>query len=125
MVVVTQVKGNIFNKYWLLAKLTFTFSTIVVGNSNAGLKAYGASQNRSICIYNGMDLNRFENLKPFENMQKEIFGESSTKIFTVGMVAAFEDRKDYNTLINAAIKLTMVNENMRFVLVGGGKNCVK
>jgi len=120
MVVDTPVKKNIFNKNWLRARLTFPFSDIIIGNSLAGLSAYKAPARKSQCIYNGMDLARFTNLKTPSNIRKEIFGNDSDDIFIAGMVAAFEERKDYKTLIEAAMKLIPNNNKLRFVLVGGG-----
>ena len=103
MVVNTPVHRTIFNKYWLRAKLTFPFSSLIIGNSNAGLAAYKAPGNKSSCIYNGMDLARFENLKEPSVIRKEIFGDVPDDIFIAGMVAAFESRKDYKALINETI----------------------
>lgn len=126
MVVDTPVKQNISNKSWLRAKLTFPFSNMVIGNSRAGLEAYKAPVNKSICIYNGMDFTRFQKLKDPHFVRKEIFGEASTDLFIVGMVAAFEDRKDYATLIKAAVTLVEHNNNsMRFILVGDGANFIE
>lgn len=120
MVVDTPVKKNIFNKNWLRAQLTFPFSDIIIGNSKAGLLAYKAPAKKSECIYNGMDLVRFTSLKDSSIVRKEIFGNESDDILTVGMVAAFEERKDYKTLLEVAIKLIPINNKLRFVLVGGG-----
>ncbi|HET7115151.1 MAG TPA: glycosyltransferase family 4 protein [Hanamia sp.] len=120
MVVDTPVKKNIFNKNWLRAQLTFPFSDIIIGNSKAGLYAYKAPAKKSECIYNGVDLTRFTNLIDPSNIRKEIFGNDLGDIFIVGMVAAFEERKDYKTLIGAAMKLIPNNNRLRFVLVGGG-----
>lgn len=122
MVVDTLVdqNQNFHNKFWLRARLTFPFSDIIVGNSVAGLKSYGAPDKKSHCIYNGMDLKRFEQLKDPSLMVNEIFGKDNTGIFVVGMVAAFEVRKDYRTLITAAIALASSEEHIRFVMVGDG-----
>ena len=121
MVIDTPVKKNIFNKSWLRAKLTFPFSTKIVGNSMAGLNAYGAPFKKSVCIYNGMDFKRFINLKDRELMKKDILGLNSDHLFIVGMVAGFDSRKDYKTLISTAIELVQINDNLRFILVGSGK----
>ena len=67
-----------------------------------------------------MNLNRFNNLKDPSIVHKEIFGGNSNGSFIVGMVAAFEMRKDYKTLIKAAITLVSSYDNLRFLLVGGG-----
>jgi glycosyltransferase involved in cell wall biosynthesis len=122
LVVDTPVRKNIFNKNWFRARLTFTLSDLIIGNSNAGLKAYKASSLKSFTVYNGMDFYRFKNIKEKSIILKEIFGDSSNNFFIVGMVAAFEERKDYKTLIKAAIFLTTNHKNIRFVLVGEGSN---
>jgi glycosyltransferase involved in cell wall biosynthesis len=122
MVVDTPVHFKILNKSWLRAQLTFPFSDLIIGNSKAGLKAYNAPGSRSVCIHNGMHLSRFDDLKEPDRMLKEIFGDESGCDFVVGMVAAFEDRKDYETLIKAAAILLSSYENMRFIFVGDGVN---
>ncbi len=123
MVVNTPVQRNIFNKYWLRAQLTFPFSNGVIGNSNAGLAAYKAPKRKSSCIYNGMDLNRFHNLKDRAIVNKEIFKENiPVNAFIVGMVAAFEDRKDYKTVVRAAKELISRHDCIRFILIGDGIN---
>ena len=120
MVVDTPVKKNILNKNWLRARLSFPFSDVIIGNSKAGLIAYKAPAKKSRCIYNGMDFERFQNLIDPSIIRREIFGNSCHDIFIVGMVAAFETRKDHKTFIETAIKLIPGNNNLRFILVGGG-----
>ncbi|MGN6604067.1 MAG: glycosyltransferase [Ginsengibacter sp.] len=122
LVVDTPVNRDSSNKHWLRAKITFPFSDLVVGNSNAGLAAYNAPSKKSACVYNGMDLNRFKNLKARSQVLEEIFGNDNKRLFIAGMVAAFEDRKDYKTLIKAATKLVEKFENIRFLLIGEGSN---
>lgn len=125
MVTDTPVHQNIMNKSWFRAKLTFTFSNKIIGNSKAGLIGYGASPKKSSCIYNGMDLNRFKNLKDPNVLRKEIFGNDHENVFVVGMVAAFEPRKDYRTLIKAAVSLIALNNSIRFILVGDGTDFIQ
>jgi glycosyltransferase involved in cell wall biosynthesis len=122
MVVDTPVKRNILNKDWLRARLTFPFSNIIVGNSNAGLDAYKAPPGKSVCINNGMELSRFENLVEPGIVLKKVFGDIPDDFFVIGMVASFEERKDYFTLIKTAISIVDVRNDVRFILVGGGKN---
>lgn len=122
MVVDTPVQQNILNKYWLRAKLSFPFSDVIIGNSNAGLAAYGAPSKKSVCVYNGMALARFQNLKDPSLFREEIFGQGNGNLLVVGMVAAFHERKDYETLINVAIPLVNNHPYLRFVLVGNGEN---
>lgn len=120
MVVDTPVRTKIFNKYKLLARLVIPFSDIVIGNSLAGLNAYGVSEKKSACIYNGLDLSRFENIKDPSGIRKDILGDGADNFFVIGMVAAFEERKDYETLIKSAIILLEKYDIMRFILIGDG-----
>ena len=122
MVIDTPIRQNILNKYWLRSRLTFPFSDIVIGNSRAGLKAYRAPIDRSACVYNGINMSRFEKLADSLQLREEIFGKNSENIFIVGMVAAFEDRKDYSTLIKSSVDLCTKNDRLRVILVGEGKN---
>lgn len=123
MVVDTPAKRSFFNKHYARARITIPISDMVIGNSKAGLSAYGANAQKSMCIYNGMDLARFTQLHNPAELKNELFEEGNIHtLFIVGMVAAFEDRKDYSTLIRAAISLTGQYPDIRFVLVGGGAN---
>lgn len=122
MVIDTPVKQNILNKNWLRAKIAFPFSDRIIGNSHAGLVGYGAPANKSCCVYNGMDLGRFKNLKDSNIVRNEIFGDNNNNIFVIGMVAAFEPRKDYKTLISGALSLLGSNDSVRFILVGDGSD---
>jgi len=122
MVVDTPANPSYLNKHYARARLTIPISDRVIGNSKAGLKAYGAKEHKSQCIYNGMDLNRFINLGNPDDVRKEFFLENNSNLFVVGMVAAFEDRKDYPTLIKAAISLVNEYPDIRFLLIGGGAN---
>ena len=119
MVVDTPANPSFLNKHYARARVTIPISDMVVGNSMAGLKAYGAKAKKSICIYNGMDLNRFNSLKDASIVRKELFPNDENP-FIVGMVAAFEERKDQATMIRAAISVLKENSRIRFVLVGGG-----
>jgi len=122
MVVDTPASQSLLNRHYARARLTIPIADMVIGNSRAGLNAYGAKPAKSMCIYNGMDLDRFNNLPGAEELKLELFKENIPDVFVVGMVAAFENRKDYSTLIKAAIPLVLKYPNIRFVLVGGGAN---
>lgn len=120
MVVDAPPNLRIFNKHWLRGQLTFRFSDKIVGNSQAGLKAYCTPNYKSVCIYNGIDFKRFDNLKDPDLMRDEIFNPNTRNLFIVGMVAAFEKRKDYYTIMKSALILTRQIEHIRFVFVGDG-----
>ena len=108
------------DKMYLRAKLTYPFSDIVISNSKAGIKSYDAPAGKSVCVYNGIDFKRFDNLKDADTLTAEILGGVKSNLFIVGMVAAFQDRKDYGTVIEAAIDLCREHADLRFLLVGRG-----
>jgi glycosyltransferase involved in cell wall biosynthesis len=124
MVTDTPVRRNFLNKTWLRAKFAFLFSDKIIGNSNAGLTGYGAPSKKSVCIYNGMDFKRFDTLQDPNIFPQDVFFDNHSSNFIVGMVAAFEARKDYKTLIKAALLLTKSSESIRFVLVGDGADFI-
>jgi glycosyltransferase involved in cell wall biosynthesis len=115
MVVDTPVKRNIRNKIWLRAKLTFPFCDIIVGNSLAGLQAYGASKKKAVCIYNGFDFGRTENRADSELVRKEF--SIQTK-FVIGMVASFSIYKDYKTYYKAASLILEKRKDITFLAIG-------
>jgi glycosyltransferase involved in cell wall biosynthesis len=118
MVVNTPVKQNIFDKHWLRARLSFPFSDIIVGNSKAGLKAYKAPQNKSLCIYNGFNFKRLTGTK--SSLFKE--GMNFKPGFVVTMVGNFSERKDYNTYISASKLLCDKRKDIIFFAIGDGEN---
>jgi glycosyltransferase involved in cell wall biosynthesis len=115
MVVDSPSKQNIRNKTWLRAKLTFPFSNIIIGNSKAGLTAYGAPAKKRICIYNGFNFKRTENIFAGERIRKEL--NIQTK-YVVGMVASFSVFKDYKTYYAAARLLLKKRKDITFIAIG-------
>jgi glycosyltransferase involved in cell wall biosynthesis len=111
---------NLSDKHYLRVKLTTPFSDMFVSNSEAGIRAYRTPVGRSVCIYNGVDFNRFENLRPASEMEQEMLGAPKGDRIVMGMVAGFDDRKDYGTLIGAAIKMCMARKDLVFLLIGSG-----
>jgi glycosyltransferase involved in cell wall biosynthesis len=115
MVVDSPSKQNIRNKTWLRAKLTFPFSNLIIGNSRAGLAAYGAPAKKGICIYNGFNFKRTENLSEAERIRKDL--NIHTK-YIIGMVASFSVFKDYKTYYTAARLLLNKRKDITFVAIG-------
>ncbi len=111
---------NVFNRLYLRTKLTAPFSRVILANSQAGLKNYKVPRHKAVCIYNGIDLSRFRNLAPAEDMERKLLGGPKGNRFIGAMVGAFEDRKDYDTLIKAAVKLCLFNRRIAFFLIGEG-----
>jgi len=70
--------------------------------------------NRSIVVYNGIDMSRFEQAQPAD--LREIIGaDIPSQTFFVIMVAAFRWEKDHATLIKA---MTYLPDNLHLLLVG-------
>jgi glycosyltransferase involved in cell wall biosynthesis len=115
MVVDSPTRQNLSNKYYLRARLTFPFSDVIVGNSEAGLKAYRAPSGKSIVIHNGFDFKRISNLASRDVILKET--GIATK-YVVGMVASFSDVKDYPTFYLAAQKILGQRNDVTFMAVG-------
>lgn len=114
MVIDTPQKKNILNKSYLRAKLTFPFSNIIVGNSNAGLAAYKAPKSKSVCIYNGFNFERLNGL--MTNDQEKKFAKNGS--YAVGMVASFSKYKDYKTYFEAAQLLLRKRDDIIFFAAG-------
>ena len=104
------------NKAYFRAKMVFPFADKITSNSLAGLKAYKAPMKKSLCIYNGFDSNRLSALQDAASIRKELGVENK---IVIGMVAGFEDRKDYETLI-AAEAITRKKTDVVFLLIGDG-----
>ncbi|MBS1524901.1 MAG: glycosyltransferase family 4 protein [Bacteroidetes bacterium] len=111
---------NFRDKYYLRGRLSFPFSKLIISNSKAGIKSYRAPVSKSLCVYNGMDFKRFENLKDPVALKTEILGPNFQGLFVIGMVANFEPRKDFKSLVAAAIKLLQDIDRLRFLLIGSG-----
>ena len=108
------------HKNYIRGKITYFFSDVVLSNSLAGIKSYGAPIEKTYCIYNGIDMARFQNLPNPQELKKELGIEKFR--FVAGMVGAFHDRKDYITFTEAANTLVKEHKDMCFLLIGEGKN---
>ncbi len=113
------VKGNcdFLSKEWIRSRITFPFSTLIVSNSFAGLRAYKAPPLKSHVIYNGFNLDRVRNLENPETVIKQL--GIRTK-YVVGMIAAFYPRKDYVTFLNAATIICNKRTDITFLAIGDG-----
>lgn len=108
---------NSFND--LLKKITLELSEHVLSNSYAGLKIYSISGKKGFCIHNGFNINRLCELVPADSIKSKFNISSKDKI--VGMVGAFEEKKDYKTFINVALSILEERDDVTFLLVGDGR----
>jgi glycosyltransferase involved in cell wall biosynthesis len=107
-----------YGKEWIRAKLTFLFSSIILSNSYAGLKAYGAyGKKNAYVIHNGYDFNRSANHTDPDVVRKQL-NITTTKV--VGMIAAFHIRRDYRTYLEAANILCKKYSDLTFLCIGDG-----
>jgi glycosyltransferase involved in cell wall biosynthesis len=115
MVIDSPLRQNILNKHWLRARLTFHFSDVIVGNSQAGLMAYKTPNKKSVVIYNGFNFDRTGNL-----ISKEIIRDQLQIVttFIVGMVATFWEYKDYLTYYKAAQMVLAKRKDITFLAIG-------
>ena len=109
-----------FSKLWLMGKLTFPFSDIVIANSKAGLRAHRLKESKKYrYIYNGFDFGRITNKTSNERIKKEINVKTR---YIVGMVGRFAISKDYKTFIQAAQLILRKRYDVTFLCVGNGPN---
>jgi glycosyltransferase involved in cell wall biosynthesis len=106
------------DKEYIRAKIIFPFADKITSNSISGLKAYKAPPNKSICIYNGFDQNRLSTLENGITIKQRLGIQDNV---VIGMVAGFEERKDYSTLISAAKAVINLKPDSVFLLIGDGK----
>jgi glycosyltransferase involved in cell wall biosynthesis len=115
MIADVPAQKGIRNKVRLRGKITFPVSNIIIGNSLAGLAAYGAPKRKAICIYNGFDFKRTAELSDRQDIRNE--HHIHTK-YVVGMVASFSIYKDYKTYYTAAEMLIKKRNDITFLAIG-------
>lgn len=106
------------NKEYLRSQLSFKFANSITSNTKAGLLSYKAPLSKSICIYNGFNYDRVKDLEDPELLKLKLGVQNK---FIVGMVAAFAERKDFETLILAAKSILKKQPGkIVFLLIGEG-----
>jgi len=101
-------------EYWV-EKLAGRFSKYVIGNSYAGIEAYGISPKKAKVIYNGFDNERLNKVTTGFKAGLGI----KTK-FIVSMVARFQPGKDYEMYLDAANLVLTKRSDVTFLCVGDG-----
>jgi glycosyltransferase involved in cell wall biosynthesis len=99
----------------IVDRINFSFSTVILSNSRAGIDAYRPPREKMKIIYNGINFNRFENL-PAPEQVKLKYGIKTP--FAVVMVARFSTTKDYSLFFRIANKITSVRTDITFIAVG-------
>ncbi|GLB51555.1 glycosyl transferase [Neptunitalea chrysea] len=107
-------KGFVRN---MIRRYSFKKSTLILSNTFAGLRAYGASENKSKVIYNGFDFNRISDLKDKVNIRTKYQIKSD---FVLMMVGVYNDRKDYPTFLKATELLLQKGYKISVITAGDG-----
>ena len=101
-------------------KINRKFSTLIIANSLAGLNAYNAKSDKGIVIYNGLRLERFDNLN--KNIENKI---KLNTPYSIVMVASFGMNKDFDLFLKVAKKIVNTRDDVTFICVGDGENKVR
>lgn len=115
---ITNAKPN--NEIWsfdgFINTVNFSFSDVVLANSYAGLKAYRVIGKRNAqVIYNGVDLNRFQNLPGQEQMKRKYHIVTP---YCVVMAASFNKNKDYELFYQVAKLVNDRRQDISFIGIG-------
>ena len=92
-----------------------------VGNSQAGLKAYGIPDRKKYCVYNGFNISRLDRIKHLDTEQylRDTLQVNTKHIVT--MVAGVDRRKDFQAFIETARKIAAQRNDVTFLYVGKGR----
>ena len=95
----------------------------VVGNSVAGIKAYGIPNKKAKVIYNGFNEERYNSLDVNKNeIKKQLAIEDD---YIVSMFARVDENKDHQTFIKAAKLVLKKRKDVLFLIVGEGPNLLQ
>jgi glycosyltransferase involved in cell wall biosynthesis len=112
-----EIVGSIMDEKDIGKDIVFRFSDRIIANSLAGLKVFNAPMEKSRVIYNGFNFDRVLNLRD-KNQVRSHFGIVTN--YVVGMVASFNDFKDYKTFIESALILLNKRNDVTFLCIGDG-----
>lgn len=105
------------SKLYVMSKISFWLSKVILSNSQAGLKSYNIKNRKGRVIYNGINLNRFKNL-PDTVQVKLKYGVKTP--YLIIMVASFSAMKGYDKFVDIAKETNLIKNDVTFLAVGGG-----
>jgi glycosyltransferase involved in cell wall biosynthesis len=111
---ITPIPGLISK---ISVKLSIILCKYIIGNSQAGLKAYNIPSKKQKLIYNGFDFDRLDKIEAPETVRQKF--DITTK-YIVTMVARVVKQKDYQTFIDAAKLLLSERNDIVFLCIGEG-----
>ena len=110
---------TVYSKRFLATAMTYPFSDIIMANSKAGLVSYKVPLKKGKVIHNGLDLERLKHLNCVPEVRKKY--KITTK-YLVGMVASFNNFKDYHTFDEVVEKILKIRKDITFLGAGDGPN---
>lgn len=110
------VVGKKFGFQYFVTWLGFKYSTLILSNTHAGLKAYGLSGKKCRVIPNGIRLERFSDLPEAESIKIQFKIQTP---FAVIMVASFSPVKKYDQFLDVAEYLQPLRSDITFISAGG------
>lgn len=117
MIADSKKRYKTFSLNNLFFKTSIRFSRVILSNSESGLRAYNVNLAKAKVIYNGVRLERFQQI----HIQKEIRDLLDIKTtYAIIMVASFSKFKDYDLFLDVAIELEKIRTDVTFVGVGDG-----
>jgi glycosyltransferase involved in cell wall biosynthesis len=100
----------ILNHRDIISRFAMPFADRIIANSYAGLSAFKIQEHsKTEVIKNGVDLNRFKDVKPFAG-----------KCTTLCMIGNFTKKKDQSSLIHALPIILNKFPDVRLILIGRG-----
>lgn len=105
-------RGNADPDSLHLRRLGMAWSTLIVANTHAGLRAWGIRPAKGRVVHNGFDESRLAFVNPRCRRDDDAF--------TVVMTGRMAPEKDFDLLLEVARRLNHAPEGWHFVLVGEG-----
>lgn len=99
----------------LIDKVNFKHSKIIISNSEAGIRSFNPPRYKSVVIYNGINLGRFENL-PEKHTIKDRYNIHTP--YTIVMIASLSANKDYDLFYRLAEKISARRKDITFIGAG-------
>ncbi len=109
-----------FSRQWFRARISFLFSTVIIGNSKIGMKVYKVPGSKGRLIRNGMNIDRIKKLNNQEEVRLKYNLKPDVKV--VGMVATIDWRKNFPMYVRAGIALLAKRHDVVFFVVGDGQD---
>lgn len=99
----------------LIDKVNFRYSDVVLSNSKAGIEVFNPPKEKAGVIYNGIDLDRFQNLPNRVTIKNQY--QINTP-YLVLMIANYTPNKDYESFFKTGKILTSERKDVTWMGVG-------